>query len=103
MLSMDKIARIKACRGVYSTGDTARHFGISKSTVHDVWNDKRYGAVAPSPEPDNVVSTRVSRAVVQEDAPLLLSRGLSPTDVAHTLGISRSTLYRHIGSTVVFT
>ena len=102
-LSEDTIARVKACKGVYSCGDVARHFAISKSTVSDLWNDKRYTHLSPAPEPDNVASSRVSRAVVQEDAPLLLSRGMKPNEVAEHIGISERTLYRHIGRTVVFT
>lgn len=102
-LTPDMVARIKACRGVYSVGDTARHFGISKSTVSDLWNNKRYTDVCAAPEPDNVITSRVPAAVVREEAHVLLQRGLNAEEVARTIGVARSTLYEHIGSVVVFT
>ena len=96
MMSPDKAARIKACHGVYTVGDTARYFGVSKSTVHDIWRGKTHVHVSPALEPDNVKVTRVSREVISEDGPVLLMRGHSPAQAAHALGVSERTFKRHM-------
>jgi predicted DNA-binding protein (UPF0251 family) len=92
MLNPETVARIKACQGVYSLSDCARHFGVSKGSVHNVWNGKYHSQVQPANEPDNVRTTRVSKDVIHEDGRVLLERGLNVREAAAELGVSHVTL-----------
>lgn len=96
MLPLDTIARIKACRGVYTLGDTARHFHVSKDTVHNIWSGKRHTRIAEAPEPPNVITARVSPDVIKEDGRTLLERGMSINEAAVEIGVSPNTLRKHI-------
>lgn len=87
------VSRIKACQGVYSVGDTANYFRVSKSTVHDIWSGKRHGNVMPDSEPANIVSSRVPADVVVEDGQMLLARGMTVAQAAAQIGIGKSTMY----------
>lgn len=93
-MSPEKVARIKACKGTYSVRDTARFFGESKTAVHDIWQGKRYTHTPPALEVDDVICTRVSRDIVVEDAPILLSRGLNVVETAQALGVGKTRLYQ---------
>lgn len=95
-LTADKAARIKACRGVYSLRDTARHFNVSPATVHAVWHNKRHTDVPEAPEPPNVKSTRISPDIIVEEGRTLLERGLSLQEAADEIGVGRTTLYTHL-------
>ena len=91
-MKAETVSSIKACRGIYSVGDTARHFKVSKSTVHDIWTGKTHGYV-PEEEPPYITTTRVPKAVILEDYPILKERGYSKEEIANHFGIARSTLY----------
>lgn len=92
MINPDVVARIKACQGVYSVGDTANYFGVSKSTVHRIWNGA-HSHVAPAEEPANINSSRIPSDVIVEDGKRLLARGMKVTQVAQALGVSKTTVY----------
>jgi hypothetical protein len=92
MIDPRTAAQIKACQGVYSLSDTARHFGVGKASVHRIWNGETHGAVAPGDTP-NVVSKRVPKDILIDDGQVLLQRGLSLNEAADTLGVSKTTLY----------
>jgi len=91
----ETIARIKACRGLYSTGDTAKFFGVSKSLVHDVWTGSRHGSVEASEAP-NIRSTRIAPDLLIDEAQTLLERGMKVPEVADELGVHGTTVYRHM-------
>lgn len=78
-------------------GDTARHFNVSKSTVHDLWHEKRHTSVPEAPEAPNVITSRVSPDCIAADLPIVLedARG-NVREAAVRMGIPRSTLQRHI-------
>jgi transposase len=94
VISPDTAARIKACRGVYSIGDTARHFGVAKSTVHGIWTGKRHEQVYET-EPVNIKSSRIAPDILVDDGKTLIRRGMSVAEAADALGVSKSTLYAH--------
>jgi transposase len=95
MISPDKAARIAACHGVYSVGDTARHFAVSKSTVHNIWTGRTHKNVMQA-EPVNVRTSRVPSDILIEDGTTLLRRGRSVAQAAQELGVATSTLYAHL-------
>lgn len=96
MIDIQTIAQIKACEGVYSMGDTARHFGVSKDTVHRIWTGKAHTNVPAAVEPANVISTRVPAEVIVEDGERLLGRGMSVAEAARQLGVSKTTMYQRL-------
>lgn len=96
-LHPDTVARIKACHSVYSVGDTARHFNVSKSTVHDIWTGRRHTNTPAAPEPDNVKVSRISPDIIAEDAAVLMDRGMSLSEVAEAIGVSPNTVRKHTG------
>ena len=95
MINPDIIARIKACQNVYSIGDTANYFGVSKSTVHRIWNGA-HSEIAPAEEPANIKSSRIPSDVIVEDGKTLLARGMKVTEVADALGVSKTTVYNRL-------
>lgn len=96
MLNPDTVARIKACQGVYSLRDTARHFNVSPATVHKAWHGKTHTDVPAALEPPNVISKRVSADIIVEDGRTLLQRGLSLQEAADQIGVGKTTLYNHM-------
>lgn len=97
-MSPDTVARIKACKGVYSVRDTANFFGVSKTTVHEIWMGRRHVGVSPA-EPPNIQSTR--KLVDTQDVRNLLARGYNITQIAIALGVSRSTIYDRLNAAPV--
>lgn len=93
MINPDIAARIKACNGVYSIRDTANYFNVSKDTVHRIWTGRAHTNVSPASEPANIKSSRVPAEVIIEDGRTLLQRGLSVSQVAERLGVSKTTVY----------
>jgi transposase-like protein len=102
MISPDKAARIAACNGIYSIGDTARHFRVSKSTVYNIWTGKTHKNVM-SVEPANVRTSRVPSDILIEDGTTLLRRGKTVAQAADELGVAASTLYAHLNKAGVQT
>lgn len=98
MLSPNTVARIKACKGVYSIGDTAKYFHCSKSSVHAIWTGKRHRDIVEAPEPANIISSRVDAQTILEDGRTLLQRGMKVTEAAAVLGVGKTTLYDHLRS-----
>ena len=96
MMHPNLVSRIKSCKGLYSVGDTAKYFNVSKSTVHDLWSGRYRRDVPEAPEPPNVKTTRVSPDVILEDGRRLLERGMKIEEAAAKLGVSPSTLRRHL-------
>ena len=96
MINAGLVAQIKACKGVYSLGATARHFNVSKGTVHNVWHGRTHTAVPEAPEPPNVISPRVSPEIIYEDGRTLLERGLSVSAAAAAVGVSRNTFVNYM-------
>ena len=94
-MSTEVAAAIKACQGIYSMGDTAKHFSISKSTVFNIWHGNTHTGVAPTEAPW-IKPSRVSKDVIKEDYPVLRQRGWSIDQIASHLGVGRTTVYKTI-------
>ena len=88
MLNPDTAARIKACRGVYSVRDTARHFNVSVGTVQNIWHGRTHVQVSPTETPW-VERRRRPVAEIQEEASFLLSTGSSVEETAQRLGVGQ--------------
>lgn len=95
MLNPRTAAQIKACRGVYSVGDTARHFQVSKGTVHNIWQGRTHSAVRPSEAP-YVNRSRVPASQIREDAEWLLRAGTPVEEVAKRIGVTPSRLKKEV-------
>lgn len=95
MIDAQTVARIKACKNMYSIGDTARYFNVSKSTVHDIWTGKRHRNVEAT-EPAEINATRIRADLLLDDAQTLLERGMTVREVADTLGVAPITINRHL-------
>lgn len=93
MLNPELAARIKACNGLYSVGDTSKYFSVSKSTVHGIWSGNRHTGVIAASEADNIISSRITPDVLIEDGTTLLQRGLTVVQAAAALGVSKTTMY----------
>ena len=91
-LSPDQALEALACREVYTVGDTARHFGVSKSTIARLWRFDR--DTADLPEPPNIWHTRTTDDLILADGQLLLNRGLTLDQAAAHLGVSTMTFTR---------
>lgn len=91
------VASLKACKGLYSVGDTARHFGVSKGTVWNVWHGRTHTDVRPVEEAPRLTTTRVKPEIIKEDYPILKNRGLTPDEIASYFGIAKTTLWRYTG------
>lgn len=94
MINPDTAARIKACQGVYSMGDTAKYFGVSKRTVHSLWHGKTHVDVSPAPEAVNINSSRIPHDVIAQDVQTLLGRGMTIEEAAQEIGVSRTTVFQ---------
>lgn len=101
MLSPDLVARIKACKGVYSLNDTARHFTVSKDTVHRIWHRKAHTDVQAATEAPYVKRARVPANEIREEAAWLLSAGTSVEEVAQQLGVSPNRIKREVGPSLM--
>lgn len=95
-IDIDTAARIKACKGLYSIGDCAKHFGVSKRTVHSIWHGETHRHVREASEAPNVKTSRVHPDIVREDGKTLLARGLSMKEAAVVIGVSPTTLRNHL-------
>lgn len=97
-LTTDEVARMKACEGIYSIGDVAHYFGVSKTTVHYAWSGKRHSEIEAADDIEDIPTSRVRREVIEEDAPVYLARGYDYDRTAEALGISKRTLYRYLAT-----
>lgn len=100
MLNPQTAAQILACRNVYSVGDTARHFGVSKGTVHNIWNGRTHGAVRPSEAP-YVNRTRIPSSEIKEEAEHLLRAGTDIKEAAQRIGVSPNRIKREVAPTLL--
>jgi len=100
-LSKEQVAEIKACEGVYSVGDVARYYNLSKSTVHDIWTGVLHRDVEPADDVAEIPTKRVRAIVIEEDAPVYLQRGYDYKRCAEALGIHVTTLRRYVNQGLV--
>jgi hypothetical protein len=96
MLTTDTVANIKACNGIYRASDTARHFGVHRSTVKRIWDGQVHRQVSPAPDFPDIAALRRPVDLI-EDINLLLDRGLCPYEVALALGISERSVWVYKG------
>lgn len=101
MINPDTAGRIKACRGVYSVGDTAKHFGVSKDTVHRIWTEKAHTDVPVAPETPYVNRSRVPASEVKEEATWLIRAGSTVEEAAQRIGVSPSRIKREVAPSLM--
>ena len=91
-LTTDTVQFIKAAEGVYRASDVARAYNVHRTTVTRIWEGSIHKHVRPAQEaPDIETKPRPSELV--DDIRLLLARGMSATEVAAQLNISKSSVY----------
>lgn len=96
MLTKDTVANIKASQGVYRASDVARHFKCHRSTVKRIWDGQVHRQVSPASDFPDIAALR--RPVdLLEDINLLLDRGMTPYEVAVSLGISERSVWIYKG------
>lgn len=88
-------AGMKACRGIYSVGDTAKHYGVSKGTVWNVWNNVTHADVKPSEAP-YIQKTRVPWTEIREEYSYLNDNGYTIETIAKRIGVSVGTVKKAI-------
>jgi len=95
MVDPRKAAQIKACRGVYSVRDTAKHFNVSVGTVHNIWQGRTHEAVRASEAPF-VNRARVPASQIREDAEWLLRSGSSVEEAAQRIGVPAARIKKEV-------
>ena len=96
VINPDTAARIKACRGVYTLSDTARQFGVSKDSVHRIWQDKAFTGVEAAAETPYVAKARKSAEEIREDAEWILRTGGSIEEAAVRIGVSPNRIRKEV-------
>lgn len=91
MLTRTAVGEIKASEGVYRAADVARHYGVHRSTVVNIWRGRRHVDVPATDFPD--IWTRPTRDQLAEDLEVLIARGMSLEEAAEYLQVSRRTIY----------
>lgn len=95
MINPRTAAQIKACKGVYSVRDTARHFNVSPGTVHNIWQNRTHSHVIATEAP-YVNRAKVPSHVIKEDAEWLLSNGTPLDEVAARIGVSKESIMKEV-------
>lgn len=89
-LTKDQIAEIKACEGVYTASDVARHYGIARFYVGKVWRGENHKDVAPA---DDFPDIEVQKPFLDEmDVFALYMRGMKASEIAAVLGWGEKTI-----------
>lgn len=95
-LTTDAVAEIRASEGVYRAADVARAYEVHRSTVVRIWAGSIHEGIEPHNEAPNIV-TKNRPVDLEEDIRLLTNRGMTPDEVAKTLGISVRSVYQRRG------
>lgn len=82
---------IYACKDLYTVMDTARYWGVDKSTVRAIFDMVVRDDETPPPPP-NIEGTKTTPDLIVADTQILLDRGMSLTEVAAYLGCEVSTI-----------
>lgn len=92
-MTVDTIAEIKACQGIYRASDVARKYGVHRSTVIKYWDGTRRSSVSPATDYPDWYS-RPTTGGMAEEVSERISRGDNIKDIADELGISLRYAYQ---------